>query len=91
MAGALHLPRLPVLRVPEGDLIIPLERGYRLMILGMRRLDRLSLPQWNALPAPRLVGPLDRVERQLGRWNTAGALLLALSVFVFGLWLLQPR
>jgi hydrogenase-4 component B len=91
MAGALHLSRLPVPRVPEGDLIIPLERGYRLMILGMRRLDRLNLPQWNALPAPRLVGPLDRVERQLGRWNTAGALLLALSVLVFGLWLLQPR
>jgi hydrogenase-4 component B len=91
MAGALRLPRLPALRVPEGDLIIPFERWFRLILLGMRKLDRLRLPQWRPLPAPRLVASLDHIERQLARWSAAGPLLLAVSGIIFGLWLLQSR
>lgn len=77
MAGALRLARRPRIFIPEGDLVVPMERGFRLMVIGMRRLDRMALPA----PEPRapawLPAALDRAERGLARWPVAGAMLLA--------------
>jgi hydrogenase-4 component B len=72
MAGALRLRRLPQVRVPEGDLVVLMERGFRLIMIGMRRADRFRLPK---VPMPK--GPDFAIaERALGRWPMAGTLLL---------------
>lgn len=72
MAGALRLRQRPALRIPEGDLVVPLER--------MGRLAWIALRQTRDVPAPRLalppLPPLERMERVLARWPVTGALLL---------------
>jgi hydrogenase-4 component B len=72
MAGALRLKRLPQVRVPEGDLVVLLERAFRLIMIGMRRADRIRLP---TVPMPN-VPDFALAERAFGRWPVAGTLLL---------------
>jgi hydrogenase-4 component B len=77
MAGVLRLPRRPDLRIPEGDMVVPMERGFRLLVIGMRKAERIRLPEPAGMRPPTWLGRgLDAAESGLARWPIAGALLL---------------
>ncbi|MFN3945104.1 MAG: complex I subunit 5 family protein [Allosphingosinicella sp.] len=72
MAGALRLPRRPELRIAEGDIVVPLERAFRLVLILMRRAERIRPPTLSMPEIPHF----ERAERVFARWPAAGALLL---------------
>jgi hydrogenase-4 component B len=81
MAGVLRLARRGV-AIPEGDLVVPMERGFRLAVIGMRKLDRVALPAREPHTLTWLPDALARAERSLARWPVAGAMLLAAAGLV---------
>lgn len=85
MTGALRLRRRPRLTIPEGDIIVPLEGIGRLLLMGMRRAERISLPRLS-LPRPP---DLARLERAFARWPTAGTMLLLAAALVAASWSLR--
>jgi hydrogenase-4 component B len=70
------------LEIPEGDMVVLIERAGRRAVISMRRFDRANL----SLPYPRvppwLWHTLDDVERSLSRWPVVGAILLGACVVV---------
>jgi hydrogenase-4 component B len=77
MAGVQRLARRSTITVPEGDVVVPMERGFRLAVIGMRKIDRLVLTAPQPHAPTWLPKALAWTERSLARWPVAGAMLLA--------------
>ncbi|MDP2212869.1 proton-conducting transporter membrane subunit [Phenylobacterium sp.] len=75
MIGALKLPRPINVSVPEGDIVVLLERGAEAARRLVRRLRGIRPPQISAPAMPDLA----MVERALARWPLAGAALLGMA------------
>lgn len=78
-AIALRL-RVRAPRIPEGDIVAPLERAVEAAVAGWTRQARWLRPVPDVTPGRVIVGiPLvDKLEVWVGRWSIAGLLLLAL-------------
>jgi len=80
MAGGLLLPYRSLLRIPEGDIVVPMERIFHLLANAVRRAERVRPSQLRFPRFPRF----DRVEQAFARWPLAGAtLLLVCGLMVF--------
>ncbi|HRQ63512.1 MAG TPA: complex I subunit 5 family protein [Xanthomonadaceae bacterium] len=70
--------RRPHLAVPEGDLLVPVQRLLATLTGWLTRLPRLHVPSWpQDLPA-RVETPMRRIEQRLATLPMAGLLLLLL-------------
>ncbi len=89
MGAALRLPLRPSLAIPEGDIVIPLERSASAICKWAARLEHARMPEielaWLSRPA-RLI---ELMERRLANWRLAGTLLIVMIgfwlVWAFGL------
>jgi len=83
VVGRLVATRKPALpRVPEGDLVVPLERLFERMIDAFHRRPSIipgTLPTWHVLGLRRLSAALETV---LESWPIAGILLIGVLVIV---------
>lgn len=73
-------PRYP--RIPEGDLVVPLERLFESMVSAARRLAAIepkSAPGIDASPATRAATAMEAV---LQRWPIAAAVMVGLLLLI---------
>ncbi|HEV7275885.1 MAG TPA: proton-conducting transporter membrane subunit [Devosiaceae bacterium] len=78
-AIALRL-RIRAPRIPEGDIVVPLERAAEAAVAGWARQARRLRPMPDVTPGGVIAGipAIDKLEVWVGRWSIAGLLLLAL-------------
>ncbi|ASY66026.1 Hydrogenase-4 component B (plasmid) [Sinorhizobium sojae CCBAU 05684] len=89
LGAVLRLPLRPSLAIPEGDIVIPLERSASAICKWAARLEHARMPEielsWLSRPA-RLI---ELMERRLANWRLAGTLLIVMIgfwlVWAFGL------
>jgi hydrogenase-4 component B len=79
LAGMARSPWRPKLAIPEGDLVIPLERGSYALVTRAARLHAARLPRIRVPQLARAGQLIDRMERHLASWRVAGTLLLILA------------
>jgi hydrogenase-4 component B len=83
MAALLHLPAWSRIRIPEGDIVVLFEAGWRRTAATVSRIGTGARPRLRPPRVPQsLLDGIQAVEQKLARWPNAGALLL-LAVVLF--------